>query len=206
MSAVGGIFQNSANQQNVQQDEAFQERMSDTSYQRGMADMKAAGLNPILAMDRGGASTPSGAVASTTNVGADASAGFAAGAHSAGDIVSKSPEIDNTVADTDLKKAQMAATVAQAKQTTLNSAITAAQAAVAPDMYRGQALSAVAKGDSDTYDVKSHQADSQYLSSPAGAALRGAALAGSDISNATSAFKNVPLGSLISKTFKSLGY
>ena len=40
---------------------AFQEDMSNTSYVRGMQDMKKAGLNPILAGKMGGASTPTGA-------------------------------------------------------------------------------------------------------------------------------------------------
>lgn len=44
----------------------FQERMSNTSYQRAVEDMRKAGLNPILAFANGGASTPGGSGATIT--------------------------------------------------------------------------------------------------------------------------------------------
>ncbi len=67
ISAVGSLFTNRANAKQAQAQMDFQERMSNTSYQRSMADMKLAGLNPILAYQRGGASTPSGAKAEMQN-------------------------------------------------------------------------------------------------------------------------------------------
>ncbi|QXP08136.1 MAG: DNA pilot protein [Arizlama microvirus] len=54
---------NTANAQQAQAQMAFQERMSNTAYQRAMSDMKSAGLNPMLAYQQGGSSSPAGAQA-----------------------------------------------------------------------------------------------------------------------------------------------
>lgn len=65
---LGGLVRNNAAKAASARQMAFQEDMSNTSYQRGMEDMKKAGLNPILAGKFGGATTPSGSTYQPENI------------------------------------------------------------------------------------------------------------------------------------------
>lgn len=120
-AAAGGasyLGQSSANRASARlarEQMDFQERMSNTAYQRARADMEAAGINPLVAFSSGtaGASTPVGSSAKQEST-------TAAGVSSALQAARLKADIDTLKTQADLNKAATAASRINAESTALD--------------------------------------------------------------------------------------
>lgn len=117
LSYLGQSSANSANMDIAREQMAFQERMSSSAHQREVADLRAAGLNPILSSKYGGASTPSGSAPVMQNALAGAGEAVRSGISSAVAATKVAAETENVLKSNELLEAQTKNTEAQTFKT-----------------------------------------------------------------------------------------
>jgi len=122
LGGVGSVISGLFGRQQAREQMAFQERMSSTAHQREVKDLRAAGLNPILSANHGGASTSAGAMAQMPNPLSDVGAGVSQSARMMGielpaleaDIRAKAAQTESGYANAEAARAQAVEAYARA--------------------------------------------------------------------------------------------
>lgn len=125
LSAEGQEAANEASLQSAREQMAFQERMSNTAHQREVADLKAAGINPVLSANSG-ASSPSGESVTFQNEAPDLSQ-MAATAMQARSLLKT---LESQDAEIDLRKASREVQLQQREVAANNAKVLEAEARI----------------------------------------------------------------------------
>lgn len=116
LSFLGGERANAQSQDNAREQMAYQSQMSSTAHQREVADLRAAGLNPILSANAG-SSTPSGASSQAQNTISPALASAMEIKNLQQAMQKQAEEIKNMTESRNLTKSQNSLTQAQIAKT-----------------------------------------------------------------------------------------
>lgn len=128
LSFLGGSQRNESQEQQASAQMAFQREMSNTAYQRQVADLKSAGINPMLAAKLGGASTPAGAQAQIQDAVSPAVQAYQAQRMNSAQVANVQADTENKLAQSDLIRAQTAQASASAWKTDADRSLVIEQA------------------------------------------------------------------------------